>query len=103
MDCLAYLIDRQIGHVGRKAAAALHSLRLSFSERLAIDLAAFVGLRDVPPAAVTGVARTTLATIVNVGEALIGVVIWPITVIEPEIKPGRKNAGQNVIGATSPQ
>src|SRR5262249_7983828 len=103
MDCLAYLIDRQIGHVGRKAAAALHCLRLSFSERLAIDLAAFGGLRDVLPAAVTGVARTTVAAIVNVGEALIRVVIWPITVIEPEIRPGRKNAGENEIGAKGPE
>src|SRR5260370_6328747 len=103
MDCLAYLIDRQIGHVGRKAAAALHCLRLSFSERLAIDLTAFGGLRDVLPAAVTGVARTTVATIVNVGEALIRVVIWSITVVEPEIRPRCKNAGENEIGAKGPE
>src|SRR5437899_1943657 len=43
------------------------------------------------------------ATVVNAREAPIPVVIRPISVVEAEIRPGRKNAGENKLGAEGPE
>jgi hypothetical protein len=89
MDGLSNVLNWQIAHAGPEVATALHRLCVGFRERFAIGFIHPIVLIIGRPA------------VVDV--SAVDVEIRLIAIVEPEIRTGREDAGENESGTVSPK